>query len=61
MTTTEDGWLPKTMWAIGQTREGTFELLAGHSEWAEGWFAEAMMQQAPTLILSTKPRLLREA
>jgi hypothetical protein len=38
MTTTEDGWLPKTMWAIGQTREGTFELLAAHSEWAEGWF-----------------------
>jgi len=38
MKNTDDGWLPKTMWAIGETREGQFELLAGHSEWPKGWF-----------------------
>ncbi len=34
----EDGWLPKTMWVIGETTENKFVLLGAHPEWQKGWF-----------------------
>jgi hypothetical protein len=38
MTSSTDGWLPKSIWAIGQTTEGTFEVLAANPEWSKGAF-----------------------
>jgi PLAT/LH2 domain len=38
MTSTDDGWLLKSVWAIGQTVAGSFEVLAAHPVWENGWF-----------------------
>jgi hypothetical protein len=38
MVSDDDGWLPKSMWAIGETTSGSFEVLAAHPEWGNRWF-----------------------
>lgn len=38
MMSTTDGWLPLTMWVIGETDEGEFELLGANPNWGEKWF-----------------------
>ena len=38
MTSTSDGWLPLSMWAIGETTDNEFVVLGHHPEWSQGWF-----------------------
>ena len=38
MTTTTDGWLPKSILAIGETESGERIILGDHHEWEKGWF-----------------------
>ena len=39
MTDTNDGWLPKSIWAIGETVSGDMIILGAHPEWSEDkWF-----------------------
>ena len=38
MTSTNDGWLPESMWVIGETTSGKFEVLGHHPKWNKGWF-----------------------
>jgi hypothetical protein len=36
----DDAWLPKTVWIIGQTEEGDYTLLAGDGSWpTDQWFS----------------------
>lgn len=37
MTTSSDGWLPKTIWAIGETTANDYVVLAANTKW-EKWF-----------------------
>lgn len=36
----DDGWLPQSIWVIGQTADGRFHLLAAKPGWpSNGWFS----------------------
>ena len=46
MTSTSDGWLPQTIWAIGETNTGEHVLLAANPSWTE-WFDRGSRPAGP--------------
>jgi hypothetical protein len=52
MTATDDGWLPKSIWAIGETVSGSFEVLAAHPVWGNRWFDRGDPETPDTYTIS---------
>lgn len=38
MRTTNNGWLPDRIWALGETEQNEIVILGAHPEWEGGWF-----------------------
>lgn len=38
MRNTDNGWLPRTMWALGETERNEIVVLGAHPQWEKGWF-----------------------